>query len=128
MAKKVIYNGGTESYYDCSDPIVLVEGKEYEVVYARDRGFQTDYTLKGVSGEFNSVWFDEVSPEEKVFIAIANEIPVVGRRCTCYKIEFINDQPKLIMQTTSTVKSITTMGNNIYNVNTLNSTYIVKVR
>jgi len=61
MAKKIVrYNGGTESYYSCSDPTDLVIGKEYEVISAKDRGWQTDYTLKGVTGEFNSVWFDEI--------------------------------------------------------------------
>ena len=53
MAKKVRYNGGTESYYGCSDPTNLVVGKEYEVILSKDRGWQTDYTLKGVDGEFN---------------------------------------------------------------------------
>ena len=61
MAKKVRYNGGTQSYYGCSDPSKLVVGKEYEVVRSRVRSWQTDYTLKGVDGEFNSVWFDEVT-------------------------------------------------------------------
>ena len=32
MAKKVRYNGGTQSYYDCSEPTNLDVGKEYEVV------------------------------------------------------------------------------------------------
>ena len=41
MAKKVRYNGGTQSYYGCSDPTNLVVGKEYEVVLSRDRGWQT---------------------------------------------------------------------------------------
>lgn len=63
MAKKVRYNGGTESYYGCSDPTNLVVGKEYEVVLSKDRGWQTDYILKGIDGEFNSVWFDEVSSD-----------------------------------------------------------------
>lgn len=31
MKKFVRYNGGTQSYYSCSDPKNLVIGKEYEV-------------------------------------------------------------------------------------------------
>ena len=58
--KKVQYNGGTLSYYGCSDPEVLVIGKTYTVIAIEDRGWQTDYTLKEVKGAFNSVWFDEV--------------------------------------------------------------------
>ena len=127
MAKKVIYNGGTESYYDCSDPIVLVEGKEYEVVYARDRGFQTDYTLKGIDGEYNSVWFDEVSPDDKVYMAFSHEIPVIGERYSCHKIMLINGMVNFIHLSTSTVKEIKSLGNNIYQVTTRNSVYIVIV-
>ena len=127
MAKKVRYNGGTESYYGCSDPTDLVVGKEYEVVLSKDRGWQTDYTLKDVDGEFNSVWFDEISSDDKVYIAIAHEVPVIGKKYSCYKIEFINSKPTLIAYTTNTVKSINHMGNNIYQVTTHNSVYIVNV-
>lgn len=127
MAKKVRYNGGTQSYYGCDDPKVLVVGKEYEVVLARDRGWQTDYTLKGVAGEFNSVWFDEVSSDDKVYMAIAHEAPEIGKRYSCYKMEFINGNPQLVGWSTSTVKAISYMGNNIYHVTTRNSIYIVNV-
>lgn len=125
MKKKVRYNGGTQSYYSCSDPTNLVVGKEYEVVHARDRGVQTDYTLSGIKGQFNSVWFDEV--EEKVYVAIANKVPVVGKSYSCYKVELIDGKPKLTALSTSTVKEISSLGNNIYKVNTLNSTYFVSV-
>ena len=123
MAKKVRYNGGTESYYGCSEPTDLVVGKEYEVVSSKDRGWQTDYTLNGVEGEFNSAWFDEV----QVYMAIAREAPVIGKRYFCYKMEFGNGQPKCSAKTTSTVKEINYMGNNIYQVITRNSVYIVNV-
>lgn len=127
MAKKVRYNGGTLSYYGCSDPTNLVVGKEYEVVLSKDRGWQTDYTLKGVDGEFNSVWFDEVSSDDKVYMAIAHEVPMIAKRYSCYKLEFIGGQPKLIAWSTSTVKGINYMGNNIYQITTRNSVYIVNV-
>ena len=127
MAIKVRYNGGTQSYYGCSDPTNLVVDKEYEVVLSRDRGWQTDYTLKGVDGEFNSAWFDEVSSNNNVYMAIAHEVPVIGERFSCYKIEFINGQPKLIAWSTSNVKGINNIGNNIYQVTTRNSVYIVNV-
>ena len=127
MAKKVRYNGGTQSYYGCSNPSNLVVGKEYEVVLTSDRGWQTDYTLKGVNGEFNSVWFDEVFSEDKVYMAISYEVPAIGKRYSCYKMEFVNGQPKLIAWSTSTVKGINYMGNNIYQVTTSNSVYIVNV-
>lgn len=127
MAKKVRYNGDTRSYYDCSSPTVLIVGKEYEVILSRDRGLQTDYRLKGIDGEFNSVWFDEVSSEDKIYMAIAHEVPQIGKRYSCYKIEFINGQPKFIRWSTSTVKAISYIGNNIYQVTTCYSVYIVNV-
>lgn len=127
MAKKVRYNGGKGSYYKCSDPTKLVVGKEYEVVLSRDRGWQTDYTLKGVDGEFNSVWFDEISSVEKVYMAIAHEIPVISKSYSCYKMDFINGHLNLSAWSTSPVKEISYMGNNIYQVTTHNSVYIVNV-
>ena len=127
MAKKVRYNGGTQSYYACSDPTNLVVGQEYDVVLSRDRGCQTDYTLKGVDGEFNSTWFDKVFSDDKVYMAIAHEVPSIGERYSCYKMEFINGQPKLVSWSTSIVKGINYMGNNIYQITTRNSIYIVNV-
>lgn len=61
VLKKVIYNGGNMSYYGCSDPSCLKVGKTYKVIAVEDRGWQTDYTLQGVAGTFNSVWFDEIA-------------------------------------------------------------------
>ena len=64
FGKKVLflvrYNGGNLSYYGCSNPKKLKLRKVYKVVAIKDRGWQTDYTLKGVKGAFNSVWFDNV--------------------------------------------------------------------
>lgn len=129
MAKIVRYNGETMSYYGCSEPTELVVGKEYEVISANDRGWQTDYTLKGVKGHFNSVWFDDVNSKNtaKTFMALAHTVPVVGERCKCSKLKFVNGQPKLIGWNTSTVNEVSDMGNNIYRVITHNSTYIVQV-
>lgn len=127
MAKKVIYNGGTESYYDCSDPSNLIVGQEYEVLSSRDRSWQTDYTLKGIDGNFNSVWFDEVSTDDKVYMAIAHELPQIGKHYHCYKIDFINGKPQLIGRNTSLVKEVNHLGNNIYQVTTVSSLYIVNI-
>lgn len=123
--KRVRYNGGTESYYGCSSPANLVIGMEYEVTTEIDRGWQTDYTLKGIDGRFNSVWFDEI--DERIYMAIAHKMPVIGERYSCYKLEFVNNKPKLIGWSTSTVKAINYVGNNIYELSTNNSVYIVKV-
>lgn len=128
MTKKVRYNGGTESYYGSSDPSKLSVGKVYEVISSNVRKWQTDYVLKGVEGEFNSAWFEEVTSNQKgVYIALANKIPETGERYKCYKIEFINKHPNFIEVYTSVIKKINYMGNNIYQVTTQNSVYIVEV-
>lgn len=46
----VKYNGGNKSCFGCSDHYKLVRGQIYEVIAVNDRGWQTDYTLKGVVG------------------------------------------------------------------------------
>lgn len=125
MVKKVIYNGGTESYYGCSNLANLVVGKEYNVVSIIDHFGQTDYILEGIVGEFNSVWFDEIN--DKVYMAISNELPVIGQKYSCSKMEFINGNPYFIPCFTSTVNKFKHIGNNIYHVTTRNSVYIVNV-
>lgn len=127
MAKKVRYNGGTQSYYGCSESSNLLLGEEYVVVHAKDLGWQTNYILEGIDGEFNSVWFDEVSSDDNVYVAISHEVPAIGKSFHCHKVEFINGNPKLSSWSTSTVKAINYMGNNIYQVTTCNSVCIVKV-
>lgn len=127
MAMKVRYNGGTESYYSCSKPDTLVMGKEYEVISINDRGFQTDYTLSGVKGNYNSVWFDKVVSTDKVYMAVSHKIPVLGKSCKCYKLDVSKEKIELKPCSTSVVKEIKYMGNNIYHVTTCNSVYIVNV-
>ena len=128
MANKIVrYNGGTQSYYSCSDPSNLIVGKEYEVINSNDRCWQTDYTLKGIEGEYNSVWFDQIYSEANVYMAISHETPEIGKGYSCYRINFINNQPQLFNCRTSTVKSIDYLGNDIYMVKTRNSIYYVTV-
>lgn len=127
MAKIVRYNGGTQRYSGCTEPNALIVGKEYEVIAAKDTGWQTNYILKGIAGDFNSVWFDEVASTASTFMAIAHCIPTVGKRCECSKLEFVNGKLTLVCWSTSPVKKIQDMGNNIYHVTTHNSLYIVQV-
>lgn len=70
IGKKVIYNGGTLSYYGSSDHNLLVKGKRYVVrdVYIKD--WQTDYKLEGVVGWFNSYWFNEAKSLKKWFLSL----------------------------------------------------------
>ena len=127
MAKKVRYNGGTQSYYGCSEPRNLVIGKEYEVISENVRDFQTDYVLKGIKGYFNSCWFDEVTFSEKEavdYIAVSKKIPVVGNQYYCSVI--INGQSFMPVRT-SAVTSVTREKNNIFRVATKNHIYMVQV-
>lgn len=128
MTKKVRYNGGTLSYYGCTKPKDLVKGAVYEVVSENDRGFQTDYTLRGVVGYFTSTWFDDVTSSNNVYMAIARTIPMIGKEYTLYKLEFVSGTPKFLKKTTSSVKKTDYLGNNIYMVTTLNSIYVVNVK
>lgn len=127
MAKIVRYNGGTESYYPCSDPATLVRGKPYEVMSVDVRDWQTNYTLRGVEGSFNSCWFDDVT-SKRTFIAISRTIPTVGSCCICSKLEFIDEKAYFLGWRTSHVKEVIELGNNIYHVKTCNSVYIIQVR
>ena len=123
MAKKVRYNGGTVSYYSCSKPDKLVEGKEYDVVHIIDLGYQTNYTLDGVDGEFNSVWFDEI----RTYMALGLKVPAVGERYHCFVMELNHNHARSGECWTSRVKSVSNICDNIYRVTTQKSVYIVKV-
>ena len=64
---------------------------------------------------------------DKVYMAIAHEVPEIGKRYSCYKIECDNSRFELVGQYTSIIQEIDYMGNNIYKVSTKNSAYIVNV-
>lgn len=132
MAGKFVrYNGGTHSYYACTDPKDLEFRKAYKVIAIKDLGWQTNYTLEGIDGEFNSIWFDEeptYPASDKIYMAISAKVPISGSRCSCSKLEFIDGQPKLVDWITSLVIKVELLGNNIYKVTTCNSVYLVMVR
>jgi len=137
MPKKIVkYNGKTATYLPCTSPTELLEvGREYEVEHEEDKGFQTDYILKGVHGRFNSVWFDTVraegSPNNAIgntYLAIGTSEPIVGQRYFCLRIEIVEkNAPQLVSVTTTTVESVEEQDSNIYRVTTKNSVYIVQV-
>lgn len=126
MGKLVHYNGRTDSDYGCTSPTELVIGQEYEVVSEIYRGSQTDYTLKGITGQFNSSWFDQL-PSTKTYMALSKNVPIIGQRLHCSRIGFLDGDPCLVSWSTSAVKEFCHIGNNIYRVITCNSIYYVKV-
>ncbi len=116
----VKYNGGSKSYYGCSDPDKLVCGQIYEVIAVNDRGWQTDYTLKGVVGQFNSIWFDKVN----VYKAITTHQPSVGHSMACKKIERVEGKLEATSWRTSTVMKSEEIEQDMFKVTTLNSIYM----
>ncbi len=116
----VKYNGGNKSYFGCSDPDKLVRGQIYEVIAVNDRGWQTDYTLKGVVGQFKSVWFDKVN----VHKAITNHQPSVGHSMVCTKVELVDGKIETTSWKTSTVMKSEEIEQDVFKVTTLNSIYM----
>lgn len=119
--KKVIYNGGCLSYHNnCELPNLLQIGHVYTVVKEAISEFHTEYTLKEVPGEFNSVWFDPILP---TFIATANSVPVEGQQFTCNRYE----NGRFVHVHATTAQNVQTLGINAYKVRTKNSIYVVQV-
>ena len=131
VGKKVVYNGGKDSYYGCDEPDQLVVGEGYMVIGEDVRSFQTNLTLKGVSGSFNSVWFNE-QPEKKKKEWLAKATlysdpsTFVGKRMNLERLH--EDKAFLEQVTTSEVKNVKALYENVYLIETDNSVYITKVK
>ena len=64
---------------------------------------------------------------QNTFMAVSNRVPTVGTHYKCYKISFCAGKAQLDGIETSTVNRVTFLGNNIYQLVTMNSIYIVLV-
>lgn len=128
MKKFVRYNGGTQSYYSCSDPKNLVIGKEYEVTSINVRNWQTDYTLKGINGNFNSVWFDDILSERETVMAFSSTVPKIGEKIA-YQFVYPNQNETffLINENTEKIEKVKHIINNIYLANDSKKIYIFQV-
>lgn len=83
MNKKVVYNGGKDSWKSCSSPDLLEKGKIYTLVKEEVHSFHTNYVLQEFPGEkFNSVWFDEIQDDKvkKIYFGYLVEVPKKGNR------------------------------------------------
>lgn len=128
MVKKVIYTGERHSEeYGYLDTSQLIIGKEYEVTISKDRGYRIDYILKGIKGTFPSDLFEEVKSKPNIYMAFAYEPPKLGKEYRCYKLGFDGGRPTQTFIQTSKVRYIEYISNNIYQVNTENSIYLVNV-
>lgn len=128
MKKFVRYNGDTQSYYSCSDPKNLVIGKEYEVTSINVRNWQTDYTLKGINGNFNSVWFDDILSERETVMAFSSTVPKIGEKIA-YQFVYPNQNETffLINENTEKIEKVKHIINNIYLANDCKKIYIFQV-
>ena len=124
---KVIYNGGTMSYNGCSDPKGLVVGKIYEVVAKSVGKFQTDYTLKEMDGQFNSVWFDKVE-DFPTYLAIGRKVPVAGESYECWRLVINKNVVNSQKAKTSSVRYVELIGKDTYMAITRNSIYVVTIK
>lgn len=120
--KLVRYNGLKESYMGCDSPKNLTLGKTYIVEGENDLGYQTNLTLQGVPGEYNSVWFDEVRTKP-VYEGFIRKIPQVSMRCEGYRVE----NNKVVSISTSRVESVERLSGNTYRVVTRNSVYYMRL-
>lgn len=122
--KQVIYNGGTGSYYACSNPNVLVVGKVYHVMKEHNRVWQIDYVLEGIEGKFNAMWFDEAP---RTYVALGNSIPEVGKAYKCTRIIRRDENLYMENHATAIVKEVECVGAGGYKVTTKDSIYLVTV-
>lgn len=130
VGKVVTYNGGTDAIFACSCPNNLVCGKRYLVTSETIMDFQTNVHLRGVVGEFNSVWFDEVKVEKKKWLAIATLYNkpefFIGKRISLKRL--CEDMEALETVNTSTILSIRKIYEDVYLIETENSVYVTKVK
>lgn len=108
--KIVAYNGSTESFFPCGDPSLLSKERVYEVTSVTDLGSQTNYTLKGIRGEFNANWFEDVPPMR---IATAISPPVAGERYSCRIINWLGTNPSFYPHTFN-VESVIQLSTKMY--------------
>lgn len=127
MRKRVIYNGSTLSFLDCTNPAVLEKGKIYEVDSESVTPLQTNYALRGIDGQFHSVWFKEIPDFPKTFLAIGKEVPYPGEECFLSRLQGFDRIPQWCYRRTSIVKSVEPIGDNTFRVVTQNSIYILKI-
>lgn len=119
----VKYNGGTDSFYSSSNPSCLVKGYIYKVVKEEWYPSRCEYTLEGIRGHFNSVWFDDLP----TYFAYVNKTPLVGDNLDVVRYDIEENHVSFGHYYTSEVKYLERLGYNTYMAVTLNTVYIVQV-
>lgn len=121
MAKIVTYTGAT-GYVGGSDPTILEEGMRYKVISEKNIKGQTFYTLEGLSGNFNSIWFNRI-PVTTEYLAFSDQIPVAGKSAVLSR----EKDKRWEKVETSKVIEVVQLGYTMYKVSTENSTYFLQV-
>jgi hypothetical protein len=124
LMMKARYNGDTYHYKPCDDPKALKKGKRYKVVGFVKGEYQTNLILKGVKGEFNSLWFDnwEIPEGKPVYQCSTSRIPKVGEQLVAF------DQTRGIDVLSSTVKNVKKQWlSRTWRVETRNTIYMVRL-
>lgn len=128
---KVRYNGRTDSYYGgTQNTSSLVKGQVYNVIRMIVLRFGTFLILEGVNGEFNSIWFDEVPSDDKIYMAYFDKVPEVGKPMNCIKLDMSNDSDGFVECITSPVQKVSKVYDydyQVYRVTTLNSVYMLTI-
>lgn len=121
--KFVMFDGENSSYLEGSDASVLIKGQVYYVISVTDLGPQkTSYELEGFEGKFNSLCFHDVYP--KTYFATSDKVPEVGAEMN---LDRFTPQKKWQGVRTSSVQEVMQIGDNMYEVYTRNSLYIIQV-
>ncbi len=123
MRRFVKYNGRTETFRPCDSPRVLTPGRIYVISEIEVMSDQTNYTLLGIEGEFNSVWFDEVM----VYLAYTPIKPVLGYPMRLFRMEKKDGDMEPCEVLTSEVQDITEISKDICFAVTYNTVYILQI-
>lgn len=128
MGKNVRYVGSRMKYAGANPDGVLERDKLYEVKDENVKNGQRYYTLKGVEGEFHDIYFREKTEKLKMaFLAVSSNVPAVGRRCKCSRLEHIDGRFKLVGCVTGIISEVLVLDKDMYYVKTGSDDYVVQV-
>lgn len=123
--KVVRYNGNKVTYYSCSSPKKLIEGLHYRVKRTFIEKYQINYELYGIEGYFNASWFEEV--QNKTFMAVAHNKPVIEKEYKCTIIEIVNGKLHLLNWNLYEIENICQIEENLFKVKAGCNSFIVQI-
>lgn len=115
---RVVYIGSCTPERGYADPAMLEEGKLYTILFEDPRG----YFLNGLFGIFKRDWF---MAYDNIHFGIAQSLPKVGQKFY-FRILLLNDNIEII-DAEAYAKKVYKVDDNLYEVETRNSTYYLRV-